>query len=99
MISFDFHIHSCFSFDCLSTPELILREARRKGLDGVAVTDHDTIQGGLATARLNQYRDFSVIVGAEYYTKAGDIIGLFLHREIEKRFANWFPRSTPGRWT
>ena len=85
MISLDLHLHSCFSFDCLTTPEQILREARYKGLSGVAVTDHETIQGGLATAQLNRDPDFLVIVGAEYYTDAGDIIGLFLHEEIQTR--------------
>jgi predicted metal-dependent phosphoesterase TrpH len=85
MISLDLHVHSCFSFDSLTTPAQILYEAKRKGLSGVAVTDHETIQGGLATLRLNQAPDFLVIVGAEYYTEAGDIIGLFLREEIVTR--------------
>jgi len=85
MISLDLHLHSCFSFDCLTTPEQILREARRKGLNGVAVTDHETIQGGLTAERLNRDPDFLVIVGAEYSTDAGDIIGLFLREEIVTR--------------
>jgi predicted metal-dependent phosphoesterase TrpH len=51
----------------------------------VAITDHETIEGGLATARLNQDPDFLVIVGAEYETGAGDVIGLYLHREITTR--------------
>jgi len=85
VIAIDFHIHSCFSFDSLTKPHQILQEARSKGLDGVAVTDHETIQGGLATALLNRDPNFLVIVGAEYSTEAGDIIGLFLQEEISSR--------------
>jgi predicted metal-dependent phosphoesterase TrpH len=81
----DFHIHSCFSFDSLTTPRQILREAVSKGLNGVAVTDHETIEGATVTARLNTNPHFLVIVGAEYYTEVGDIIGLFLHEEIATR--------------
>lgn len=85
MISLDFHNHSHYSFDCVTTPERILDEARRKGLNGVAVTDHDTIEGGLATASANRDPNFLVIVGAEYDTEAGDIIGLFLQKEVTTR--------------
>ena len=85
MIAIDFHVHSFFSFDSLTAPQEILRKARVKGLNGVAVTDHDTIEGGLATARLNTDPDFLVIVGAEYTTEVGDIIGLFLSHEIASR--------------
>ena len=85
MIAIDFHVHSFFSFDSLTAPREILRKARVKGLNGVAVTDHDTIEGGLATARLNTDPDFLVIVGAEYTTEVGDIIGLFLSHEIASR--------------
>lgn len=85
MITIDFHIHSCFSFDSLTTPRQILQEARSKGLNGVAVTDHETIQGGLATAQINEDPNFSVVVGAEYSTEVGDIIGLFLREEIASR--------------
>jgi predicted metal-dependent phosphoesterase TrpH len=85
MRSIDFHIHSHFSFDSIVAPQQILREARCKRLDGVAVTDHETIQGGVATAALNQDPNFMVVVGAEYSTEMGDIIGLFLQEEIDTR--------------
>ena len=85
MITIDFHIHSWFSFDSLTKPHQILREARSKGLNGVAVTDHETIQGGIATALLNKDPNFLVVVGAEYSTEAGDLIGLFLQEEITSR--------------
>jgi predicted metal-dependent phosphoesterase TrpH len=85
MINLDLHVHSCFSFDCLTRPEQAIWQAKRKGLNGVAITDHETVQGGLAIATLNQDPDFLVIVGAEFATRIGDIIGLFLHEEITTR--------------
>ena len=78
----DLHVHTRFSADCLSSPEALLEMARRKGLNGVAVTDHDTIRGGLAARDRNRDPDFHVIVGSEVKTDAGDVIGLFLEKEV-----------------
>jgi predicted metal-dependent phosphoesterase TrpH len=81
----DLHVHSRYSFDSLSRTEDILRTAKKKGLDGIAITDHGTIGGGLEARKLNSDPHFTVIVGAEIATEAGDIIGLFLEREVEAR--------------
>src|SRR5262249_26452996 len=78
----DLHVHTCFSFDSLSSPDEVLRSAKRAGLQGVAVTDHDTIKGALETRARNHDSDFVVIVGCEKATDAGDMIGLFLREEI-----------------
>lgn len=83
----DLHIHTHFSHDCLSSPAALLRTAKRKGLDGIAVTDHDTVRGALETRDRNRDPDFHVIVGCEIATDAGDIIGLFLKEEIVSRKA------------
>jgi predicted metal-dependent phosphoesterase TrpH len=83
----DLHIHTCFSYDCLSSPDDVLIAAKLKGLDGIAVTDHDTIRGALETRKRNSDPGFLVIIGAEIATDAGDIIGLFLKEEIYSRSA------------
>ena len=83
----DLHIHSSHSFDSLAKPRDIVRAAKDKGLDGIAITDHDTIAGGLEAREANDDADFLVIVGAEICTDAGDIIGLFLEEEIASRGA------------
>ena len=79
---FDLHIHSKYSYDSFLNPETIIKVAKRKGLNGVAVTDHGTIKGGLATREINKDVDFEVIVGSETETEYGDVLGLFLSREI-----------------
>jgi predicted metal-dependent phosphoesterase TrpH len=83
----DLHIHSIYSQDSNADPAAILKVASEKRLNGVAVTDHHTIRGGLETLRANKDPNFLVIVGSEIETDKGDIIGLFLTEEIQSRKA------------
>lgn len=82
---FDLHIHSRYSYDSFLSPKMIVKVAQKKGLSGIAVTDHGTIKGGLATREINNDADFAVIVGAEIKTDFGDVLGLFLSREVRSR--------------
>ena len=84
----DFHVHTHFSYDSLMKPAKILQIAKKRGLDGIVICDHNTIQGGIETQKLNKDKNFHVIVGAEIATDAGDITGIFLTREIESRDFN-----------
>jgi len=81
----DLHLHSRHSFDGVMSPRQIVGLAQRRGLAGIAVTDHDTIAGGVEAAEANNKSDFLVIVGAEIKTEVGDLLGLFLHEEIGSR--------------
>jgi predicted metal-dependent phosphoesterase TrpH len=81
----DLHIHSKYSYDSLLDPKKIIKVAKRRGLDIIAITDHETIRGGIETQKLNQSRDFHVIIGCEINTEVGDIIGLYLNEEIKSR--------------
>ncbi|RMF88791.1 MAG: PHP domain-containing protein [Methanobacteriota archaeon] len=81
----DLHIHSKYSGDAFNEPRDIIKQAKKAGLDGVAVTDHNTIKGGEETARCNSDEDFIVITGAEIKTDRGEVIGYFLNEEIESR--------------
>ncbi|WP_292521929.1 PHP domain-containing protein [Methanoculleus sp.] len=83
----DLHIHSKYSFDSLLSPRTILKVAKKKGLTGIAVTDHNTIRGGLEVRKINKDKDFTVIVGSEIQTEIGDIIGLCINEEIRSRVA------------
>jgi predicted metal-dependent phosphoesterase TrpH len=83
--SIDFHVHTSFSDDCGTSPATVIELARKRNLDGIAVTDHETEEGGLATLEANRYSDFLVIPGAEIKTDRGDIIGMFLTHTIRSR--------------
>lgn len=82
---FDLHMHSRHSFDGIMSPAHIVRIAQRRNLAGIAVSDHNTIAGGVEAAAINTDPAFLVIVGAEIQTEVGDILGLFLTREIVSR--------------
>jgi len=82
---FDFHIHSRYSFDALMKPEKIIKIAKKRGLNGIAITDHNTIKGSMEAIKITKNEDFMVISGAEIATDCGDIIGLYIDDEIKSR--------------
>jgi len=84
-VIFDLHIHSKYSFDSILEPKKIIKIAKERDLCGVAITDHNTIKGGLEAKKINKDKDFLVIVGSEISTEIGDISGLFLNEEIKSR--------------
>ena len=79
----DLHIHTRCSRDSFMDPAKVVGVARERGLAAIAVTDHDTIRGGLLARKAS--RDVTVIVGAEVRTECGDVLGLFLEEEITAR--------------
>ncbi len=86
-MKYDLHVHSKYSIDGYTEPEVIVKTAHKRGLSGVAVTDHNTIQGGLK-AKEYETDDLKVIIGSEIETDRGEVIGLFLSEEIK---SNTFP--------
>ncbi len=77
----DLHCHTSASFDCLASPESVVRAAAKRGLTHLAVTDHDRIEGALR-ARDAAPAGLTVIVGEEVKTADGDLIALFLERAV-----------------
>jgi predicted metal-dependent phosphoesterase TrpH len=80
----DLHIHSMHSPDSKSTPEQIIAQCQKTGIDCVAITDHNTIAGSLEVKRI---APFKVIVSSEIHTGDGEVIGYFLEKEIPKRLS------------
>ncbi len=87
MIAAAFHIHTRHSFDSFTHPRWLVERAVRLGLHTLAITDHDTMAGALEAKKYAVSTNVNIIVGAEYATDLGDIIGLFLHEEIKSRSA------------
>lgn len=82
----DLHIHTRSSHDCLSEYADVISTARERGLDRIAVTDHDEIEGAL---RMREAAPDLVIVGEEVKTAEGvDVTGLFISEKI--------PAGTPA---
>src|SRR5690242_11826621 len=78
----DLHMHTNFT-DGWPTPFDLVAHARVTGLDVIAVTDHDTIEGALRACDHAAGRSkLEVIVGEEVSSRNGHIVGLFLERRI-----------------
>ncbi len=79
----DLHCHSFFSGDGVSSPEELLATARRKGLHGFALTDHNTCDGSHYLIDKGLMREdglpvdgFLIIPGVEVTTREGHLLCL-----------------------
>lgn len=79
VIRADLHTHTFYSPDSITSPERLVGECRRRGIDCLAVTEHNTIKGALA---VREIASFQVIVGEEVRSAQGEILGLFLTEEV-----------------
>jgi predicted metal-dependent phosphoesterase TrpH len=76
-------------FDSTCTPLTIIRRAEERRLSGVAVTDHDTIDGGLQTRRIAREvgSNLIVIVGEEVSTLDGHMLALGVTAPIRPKLS------------
>jgi predicted metal-dependent phosphoesterase TrpH len=88
----DFHSHSHYSKDSVLNPRTFIDRCLRKGIDCIAVTDHNEVEGAFVIRDLAaQHANLKVIIGEEIKTSEGEIIGLFL-KELVSR--NLTPEDT-----
>jgi len=78
-LKLDLHVHTCYSTDAGTTPKEVIAYSKKRGLDGVAITDHDTLKGAL---RLTNQEEIIVIPGIEVTTLNGHVLALNLHEVI-----------------
>lgn len=82
VLRLDLHIHTRASHDCLNDYADVVATARARGLDRIAVTDHNEIEGAF---RARDLAPELVIVGEEVKTAEGvDVTGLFISEKIRK---------------
>ncbi len=79
MLRADLHSHTVYSGDCQMSPEELVAACLKTGINCLAVTDHDSVEGALKTREI---APFPVIVGEEILTPRGEIMGLFLTRRV-----------------
>jgi predicted metal-dependent phosphoesterase TrpH len=84
LILCDLHMHTEHSHDCAVPVDTLLDYAEAQGLGAIAVTDHNVFSGAEEAVELTRNRDLLVIPGEEVKTDAGEVIGLFLEREIAR---------------
>lgn len=80
----DMHTHTRESSACASqSADELLASAEQVGLDGVVITDHSAIEGGLKAERLARRRGVRVFVGVEVLTEEiGDVLVYGLRQEF-----------------
>jgi len=88
MKKYDIHVHTKYSKCSLLEPATAIRILKKKGYNGAAITDHNTIKGALEAKRLNKDKNFEVIVGEEirsFLPNGGycHVLGLYLKKEIK----------------
>ncbi|MBN1186581.1 MAG: PHP domain-containing protein [Bacteroidales bacterium] len=75
----DLHCHTVWSHDSCNRIQWIINRCNKVGINCLAVTDHDCIDGAF---QLKEAAPFRVIVGEEINTGEGEIIGLFINSWI-----------------
>lgn len=84
----DLHLHdNKYSTDSHISIEEIVREAKRKGLDGIALTNHENPDVVKEIDQLVEKYDFAIFPGVEYLTKDGDIIAFGIDKLPEEQMS------------
>lgn len=78
-LSVDFHAHTYASKDSLTRPVDLIRAARKRGIDRLVVTDHNSIAGAREAYQLDPEL---IIVGEEIMTTRGEILAAYVKEEI-----------------
>ena len=84
----DLHLHSKASFDGRMGIEEIAALAKARGLDGVAICDHDVVYTGPT-----EVDGVLILPGVEFSTEYGHLLALFLSREIS--YTTWEETTAP----
>jgi predicted metal-dependent phosphoesterase TrpH len=80
----DLHVHTAPASPCSSAPvDGLIEEAKRIGLDGICLTDHNYVWDPEAVERLRQKHRFLILRGNEITTDQGDMVVFGLERDVE----------------
>ena len=71
----DLHVHTSFASPCSSAPvDQLIEEAKKIGLDGICLTDHNYVWEQASIKALRHKHDFMVLRGNEITTNQGDML-------------------------
>ena len=80
----DLHVHTTYSSDSLITPNDLIHFAKKRGLNSVAVTDHNSLEGAWKIA---EETDFLIIPGMEVSSSDGHIVALNVKELIPRGYS------------
>ena len=72
----DLHVHTSHSYDSWTSPKEMVDAALKKGINCLAITDHNEIKGVLEALEYANGKPILIIPGIEVKTKEGDLLGL-----------------------
>ncbi len=81
LVKAEFHCHSIYSSDSLATLESLILEARKKGIQRLAITDHSNMEGALIAKKMDPEL---IVVGEEVKTIRGEILAYYLTEKLPK---------------
>jgi hypothetical protein len=84
MIKLDLHLHSQYSEDGNGSPAEIIKSLKKRALQGMSITDHNTLEGSLKAMKIAP-KDFIVIPGVEISTLDGHLIALNVYENVGKK--------------
>ena len=80
----DLHVHTSPASPCSSsTVDEIIQEAKRIGLDGICLTDHNHVWDPEEVEDLRRKHNFLILRGNEITTDQGDMVVFGLEKEIK----------------
>jgi len=71
----ELHCHTCYSKDSLMLPSRLIKVARRRGLQRLAITDHNVFEGALRAAEIDSEL---IIPGEEIMTTGGELLAYYI---------------------
>jgi len=83
MKKYDLHIHTHYSPCSVNNPAKVLERAKKLGLNGIAITDHNEIKGALEARELNKDPNFEVIIGEEVMTDQCEVLVYYVKEKIK----------------
>jgi predicted metal-dependent phosphoesterase TrpH len=91
----DLHVHSHHTRDCALKPRDIVRRAKEAGLDGVALTDLNTLEGLEELRAAGREEGFLALCGVELTTDHGHYLCFFPEPEKVPAPPQLFGATTP----
>jgi hypothetical protein len=93
-VRLDLHAHSRYSPDSRLDPIEIVKTSRHRGLDGIAITDHNAVEGAAKAWAYGRDVGFTVVRGTEVSTSEGHVLAYGIRDPIPRDLT---PRETVER--
>jgi len=72
----DLHVHTFYSGDAITSPREAVLWAKKAGLHGLAITDHDTLKGALKAHEIGRREGVLILPGMELESRGGHVLAL-----------------------